>query len=139
MVLEVTQKINLGRLDRSAARAPRVKVTSRRMLLTRETLNYSRADCFPPHECEHSTVLYLVLKFVTSQMICDYCFVTEIWWDFIHCLCGPGSSVGIATCYGLDGLGIESRWGRDIPHPSTPALPSTQPTVQWVKSLFSRE
>ena len=25
--------------------------------------------------------------------------------------CGPGSSVGIATDYGLDGPGIESRWG----------------------------
>ena len=24
---------------------------------------------------------------------------------------GPGSSVGIATGYGLDGLGIESQWG----------------------------
>jgi hypothetical protein len=27
------------------------------------------------------------------------------------CVCGPGSSVGIATGYGLDGPGIESRWG----------------------------
>jgi hypothetical protein len=27
---------------------------------------------------------------------------------------GPGSSVGIATGYGLDGLGIESRWRRDF-------------------------
>ena len=27
----------------------------------------------------------------------------------------PGSSVGIATYYGLDGPGIESRWGRDFP------------------------
>jgi hypothetical protein len=26
-------------------------------------------------------------------------------------LCGPDSSVGIATDYGLDGRGIESRWG----------------------------
>jgi hypothetical protein len=26
-------------------------------------------------------------------------------------LCRPGSSVGIATCYGLDGPGTESRWG----------------------------
>jgi len=26
-------------------------------------------------------------------------------------MCGPGSSVGIATGYGLDGPGIESRWG----------------------------
>ena len=29
--------------------------------------------------------------------------------------CGPGSSVGIATGYGLDGPGIESRCGQDIP------------------------
>ena len=28
---------------------------------------------------------------------------------------GPGSSVGIATNYGLGGPGIESRWGRDFP------------------------
>jgi hypothetical protein len=27
---------------------------------------------------------------------------------------GPGSSVGIATDYGLNGLGIESWWGRDF-------------------------
>ena len=26
-------------------------------------------------------------------------------------ICGPGSVVGIATGYGLDGPGIESRWG----------------------------
>ena len=29
---------------------------------------------------------------------------------------GPGSVVGIATGYGLDGPGIESRWGRDFTH-----------------------
>jgi hypothetical protein len=27
---------------------------------------------------------------------------------------GPGSSVGIATDYGLEGPGIESRWGVEI-------------------------
>jgi hypothetical protein len=43
-----------------------------------------------------------------------------------------GSSVSIATDYGLDGPGIESRWGRDFPHLSRPALGPTQPTVQWV-------
>jgi hypothetical protein len=42
---------------------------------------------------------------------------------------GPGSVVGIATGYGLDGPGIESRWGRDFPHLSRPALRSTQPPV----------
>jgi len=38
---------------------------------------------------------------------------------------GPGSIVGIATGYGLDGPGIESRWGRDFPHQSRPALGPT--------------
>jgi hypothetical protein len=33
------------------------------------------------------------------------------------CVCGPGSVVGIATGYGLDGPGIESRWGRDFSAP----------------------
>ena len=33
------------------------------------------------------------------------------------------SSVGIATGYGLDGPGIESRWGRDFSQPFRPAYP----------------
>ena len=37
---------------------------------------------------------------------------------------GPGSSVGLATDYGLDGPGIESRWG-EIFRPSRPALGPT--------------
>ena len=48
---------------------------------------------------------------------------------------GPGSSVGIATGYGLGGPRIESRWGRDFPHLSRPALGPTQPPVQWVSGL----
>jgi hypothetical protein len=48
---------------------------------------------------------------------------------------GRDGSVGTAIRYGLDGPGIESRWGLDFPHPSRPALGPTQPCVQWVLGL----
>jgi len=47
---------------------------------------------------------------------------------------GPGSSVGIATDYGLDGPG--SNPGADeIFRPSRPTLGPTQPPVKWVTDL----
>jgi len=49
--------------------------------------------------------------------------------------CGPGSVVGIATVYGPDGPGIESRWGRDFLHLSRPALGPTQRPIQWVLDI----
>jgi len=48
---------------------------------------------------------------------------------------GPGSVIGTATAYGLEGPGIESRSGRDFPHLSRPVLRPTQPTVEWVPGL----
>jgi hypothetical protein len=48
---------------------------------------------------------------------------------------GPGSSVGIANGYGLDGPGIESRWGRHFLHLFRPALGPIQLPVQRVPGL----
>jgi hypothetical protein len=45
---------------------------------------------------------------------------------------GRDSSVGIAPGYGLDGPGIEFRWGREFSHISRPTLGSIQPPVQWL-------
>jgi hypothetical protein len=45
---------------------------------------------------------------------------------------GRDSSVGIATRYGLDGPRFESRWRRDFPHRSRPALGPAQPPINWV-------
>ena len=52
-----------------------------------------------------------------------------------QCVGGPGSVVDIATGYGLDGPGIESRCGRDFPQLFRPALGPTQPPVQWTPGL----
>ena len=51
-------------------------------------------------------------------------------------MCGPGSSVGRANDYGLDGPRIEFLWGGEIFRLSRPALGSTQPPVQWVPGFF---
>ena len=47
---------------------------------------------------------------------------------------GPGSSVGITTDYGLDGLGSSSGWD-EIFRPFRPALGPTQSPVKWVPCL----
>jgi len=69
-------------------------------------------------------MLYLYLSSVTA------------WYEMnFYLFIGQESSVGTATRYGLYGLGIESLWGRDFPHPSKPALRPTQPPIQRVPGL----
>jgi hypothetical protein len=50
--------------------------------------------------------------------------------------CGAGSSVGIATDYGLEGPG-SNPGGDELFRPSRPTLGPTQPPVKWLPG-FSR-
>ena len=58
--------------------------------------------------------------------------ISQIYFGMELYMCGPGSSVGIATDYGLDGPG-SNPGGDEIFRPSRPALGPTQPSVKCVK------
>jgi len=49
---------------------------------------------------------------------------------------GQERSVGIANHYGLEGLGIQSRWGQGFLHPFRLALGPNQSPIQSVSGLF---
>jgi len=74
---------------------------------------------------EYATTLCYSL---VVQWTCACCNGTDDAWHQIYKYeVITTKSVRIATLYGLDGPGIESRWGLDFPQPSRPALVLTQP------------
>ena len=80
----------------------------------------------------HLFVLYVYMWIVYAHCVCIVFCICEL---YIHILSGivfvyvnrrgRDRWVGIATSYGLDGPGIESRWGRDFPHACRPVLGPT--------------
>jgi len=87
----------------------------------------------------------MLTKPANAQQYCSYVQVSHVEFhldftikmestDIYICAYGPGSSVGIATNYGLDGPESNSG-GDEIFCLSRPALGPTQPPVQWVPAL----
>ena len=79
-------------------------------------------------------------EFSASECLLPCCLKLSLCvWDVVNAITrrvvGQDSSVGIATRYGLDGPGIEFRWGRNFPHPSKLALGLTQPPTHCVPGL----
>jgi hypothetical protein len=96
------------------------------------------------HESHHNPP---VVKSVACQYADRHIVAQKVWpefecytaWTFtIRSLYSVGhdSSVGTAARYGLGVPGIESQWGRDIPHPSRLTLGLTQPSIKWITGLF---
>ena len=64
----------------------------------------------PPVKCLDAA--YFLPRASPCSSFTIYCFIIVL---------SRVGVVGTATRYGLDGPGIESRWGRDFTHPSRPA------------------
>jgi len=52
--------------------------------------------------------MYMMTRFIESVL-------SEVLYSVLFFICGPGSSVGIATELRAGRSGVESRWGRDFP------------------------
>jgi hypothetical protein len=76
-----------------------------------------RTTKIKPLSPKHSLRVPLLLSEQTHSAVWSYCiaqmhlYLQNRNYTYSTTACGPGSVIGIATGYGLDGPGIESQWG----------------------------
>ena len=99
-------------------------------------IRISRLDSQYGDRFSSSTVSYMpnVAKRARVYIYLHTHIYIDIYTHIYAYIRGPGSSVGIATDFGLDGLG-SNPGGDEHSRPSTPVLGPTQPPVQWVPGL----
>ena len=75
----------------------------------------------------HHSLLFVIVQYSSYAFFLISLSEDDLSFTFHKQNVGRDNSVGIATAYGLDGPGIQSRWGRDFLHLPIPGL---EPTVE---------
>jgi hypothetical protein len=103
-----------------------------------ELITIIYASSVPTSQRTHRFVITSTRAYMKTITPCGQIFTFNIIYsmlcDFIYTNSGPGSSVGVATDYGLDGPG-SNPGGGEIFRPSRQALGPTQSPVKRVPDL----
>jgi hypothetical protein len=92
-----------------------------------------------PQDPMHPIFYLIAVTILGTNFKLRSCLLYNVLLFIVKYICVPTGrdiSDGIATCYGLDGSWIESRYGRYFSDPSRPALGPTHLPAQWVPSVF---